>query len=98
MLEEARDKLAQVAPHKVLAHGEAKCDSIGHLRSQVPWEQYALNALADAVADAAAEVVSPLGTAKILQAWDQRVYHVAVRLAILEAEAFLALPTSVPSP
>ena len=83
---------------KVKAHAETSAHTLDELRSMVDWEPFCLNALADAVADAYSDRIAPKIEAKQWNAWDARVYKIALRLSLLEMEAWEARPKTVPIP
>ena len=64
----------------------------------VEWTPYCVSVLADAIADAAADIVAPKQHSMLWNLWEERVYRIAKRISRLEMEAYLAKPSMVPRP
>ena len=54
--------------------------------------------MADAVADAYGDSIAPKIEAKQWEMWDQRIYKIALRISLLEMEAWAARPKTVDMP
>ena len=81
LVEDAINSIPNTHLVKTKAHAEDKGKTLDQVREWVSWKPYCLNVLADAVADAAADISAPKHFARLWNLWDARVTKIALRLS-----------------